>query len=144
MKEELVASGVSKYGRYTFDFYSNHSFEDVSVVHSTGIADKISKLDDKINRLLEHLKLEEKEVDEIPAKTIIVKKRKEYKMSIATFETAVVNDLKRKYPELKSLKKKHLMEWSTTPVKAEEGETLFESDDPHTYCAISNEAIKRK
>ena len=57
-------------------------------------------------------------------------------MSLASFERDILRRLSEKLG--KKVRSKDLMEWSTTPVIAQAGETLVEISDPdlHVYCAV--------
>lgn len=64
-------------------------------------------------------------------------------MGLATLERHIVFLLKLDYPELKNMRVKDLMEWSTSPVKAQEGEVLYETKKGEKYyCAVKNTCIK--
>ncbi len=56
-------------------------------------------------------------------------------MSVASLEKAIVKEL-RTVAKNEKIKLKHLMEWSTGELKAQEGETLFFLPDLKVYCAV--------
>lgn len=64
-------------------------------------------------------------------------------MSMATLERAVLAGAKVTFNNPK-LKMKDILEWSTGPVKAEDGEVVARVDDPGVNVAIMKELDKRK
>lgn len=56
-------------------------------------------------------------------------------MSMATLEKAILTELKEVAKNSK-IRQKDIMEWSTSEVKAHEGETLFFLPVLHIYCAV--------
>lgn len=58
-------------------------------------------------------------------------------MSMASLEKAILAGLKKETSNNK-LTKSSIMEWSTTPVVAQEGEKLCEVKDPHVFVAYKD------
>lgn len=56
-------------------------------------------------------------------------------MSMATLERAILAEL-REVAKNPKIKQKDIMEWSTSEVKAQQGETLFFLPVLHVYCAV--------
>lgn len=56
-------------------------------------------------------------------------------MSMRTLEAAILKEL-RVVAKNKKLRQKDIMEWSTSPVKAAEGETLYKLPELSVYVAV--------
>ena len=64
-------------------------------------------------------------------------------MSMATLERAIVIEA-RKVLKNPKLRIKDIMEWSTSPIKENDGEIIIRVDDPGVYVAIKREDDKRR
>lgn len=61
-------------------------------------------------------------------------------MSLKTLETAILFELRRVSGK-RTLRKKDIMEWSTSPVEAHDGETLFVLPELKIHIAVLTAAL---